>query len=108
MSNEIMKFSEWEAELGLIFVGDLTKTSKSLSKKLTKEEFKQERRTRPEDFVGVDHKERIEFLERNGYEVTRENMINGELPTVNPPEPEEDEEEIPEFRGELAEPESEK
>ena len=35
--------------------------------------------------LGVDHESRIKFLKDNGYEVTRENMINSELSVVPKP-----------------------
>lgn len=31
------------------------------------------------EFVGVNYDDRVEFLKANGYEVTRENLIDGSL-----------------------------
>lgn len=33
---------------------------------------------------GVMYEERVQWLEKNGYEVTRENLLDANLPTVNP------------------------
>lgn len=34
------------------------------------------------DFLGMNHKDRIEFLKKNGYELTHENMVNSDLSTI--------------------------
>lgn len=36
------------------------------------------------DKIGVHHDVRIAFLKANGYEVTRENMVNSELSHIDP------------------------
>lgn len=50
------------------------------------EQLQQDALENPTHYVGVTYEERIEFLKKNGYEITRENIINGELPAVDSPE----------------------
>lgn len=62
---------QWEREKGYIVKGDV-----DINKQLSEAEFEAiphgERH-------GVNHADRIKFLQDNGYEVTRENMINPNL-----------------------------
>lgn len=48
-------------------------------KKLTDDEFTEIFTGDINNFVGVNHEDRIEFLKTNGYPVTHENMIDSEL-----------------------------
>lgn len=61
---------DWEQEKGVIVRGAQPLT------KLTEQEFND---IPDGEKTGVNHKDRIQFLKDNGYEVTRENMINTEL-----------------------------
>lgn len=36
------------------------------------------------EFIGVNYKDRVEWLEANGYELTRANLINPNLSTKQP------------------------
>lgn len=69
-------FEEWEKSKGFFArnPGDF-----SSSKTITEEEFDDLLRTNRDGFVAVFYKERIEFLNKNGYEVNRENLINSDL-----------------------------
>lgn len=71
---------DWEAHLGVIFIGDI-----DLKKKVTEDEALELIRGGASTHVPVNHEGRKKWLEYNGYEVTRENMINGSLPTVKMP-----------------------
>lgn len=61
---------DWELEKGFIVRGAQPMT------KLTEQEFDD---IPAGEKVGVNHKDRVQFLKDNGYEVTRENMINVDL-----------------------------
>lgn len=73
-------FEEWEKETG-IFALDISKHD--LSKSLTSDEFMGlvQGKLRS-DFTGVNYKFRVQWLKDNGYELTRENLLNSDLPTV--------------------------
>lgn len=62
----------WEIKKGFIVVAKDIKPETSM----TEEEFDL---IPLHDKVGVNHSDRTKFLEANGYEVTRENMINSAL-----------------------------
>ncbi len=64
-----------EKEHGILLLGKIDET-----KKLTDEEFGELIKDH-HNFVGVNYEDRIKFLNDNGYEVTRENMIDGTLGT---------------------------
>lgn len=66
--------SEWEQQKGWII------PSISPDKKMTEEEFDL---IPSEHKHGVDHKTRVAFLKKNGYAVTRDNMLNSNLSTVD-------------------------
>ena len=65
-----------EKENNVMFVGKVDEKAK-----YTDSEFKEivNQRIEAGTIVGVNHDERVAFLEQNGYEVTRENMLNGAL-----------------------------
>lgn len=62
--------SEWEAENGCIVI------NLNPSDKLTEAQWNA---IDISDKFGVNHTDRIKFLKDNGYEVTRDNMIDGSL-----------------------------
>ena len=66
---ETKTLKQWETQAGVITPGD-----PALNQKLTKEEFRV--LYNDPNTVGVDHDFRTQWLKENGYEVTRENMIN--------------------------------
>lgn len=49
-------------------------------KEMSEQDFLKLHETYPRDFIGLVWKDRTEWLEDNGYEVTHENLINGKLP----------------------------
>lgn len=63
-----------EKERGLLFLGKIDE-----KKKLTDDEFDELLSENTNNFVGVDHEGRTKFLEDNGYEITRENMVDSTL-----------------------------
>lgn len=63
---------ELEIEKGYVILGDV-----DLKEKLTDEEFISLAETN--GFHGVNFEDRIKFLKDNGYEVTRENLIDSSL-----------------------------
>lgn len=65
-------FEEWEKDRGL-FAKDLGQFKSS--KEMTQDEFLQLFYANSGSFVGVNYKDRVKFLEANGYEVSRENLI---------------------------------
>lgn len=65
---------EFERERGLMFVGDI-----DTSKVVSEEEFNEMLAT--QTFNGCDHEFREQWLEENGYEITRENKLNPHLPS---------------------------
>lgn len=69
-------FEEWERAKGLMAY-NLSKFK--TSKLLDEGEFNAIVEGNFSEFHGVDYKKRLAFLEKNGYEVTRENLINPEL-----------------------------
>lgn len=69
-------FEEWEKQKG-IFAYSLSKYKSS--KQMSEEEFDALVERDRVDFHGVDYKARVEFLTKNGYEVTRENLVNSDL-----------------------------
>lgn len=72
----------WEKEFGVIIQNV---DQKKLSEKVTQDEFSA--LLSDVVYVGVNHEHRKEFLEANGYEVTRENMSNPDL-SAKPKNPE--------------------
>lgn len=73
----VLTMEEWEPILGVAFL-----------------EFDPKKELKRSDindtmYHGLDWTFRKEWLETNGYELTRENFIDASLPTVNPPAPEE-------------------
>lgn len=59
--------------------GVLFTTNMDLTKRYTDEEFDALLATKTSSYVGVDHEDRTKFLKDNGYDVTRENMVNPDL-----------------------------
>lgn len=78
MSKKALK--TYEKERGLIFVGDAV----DLDARYSEEEFLEFWSVN--EYVGVDHESRTEWLKNNGYEVNRKNMIDHSLETVAPAE----------------------
>lgn len=77
MSTKAIK--TWEKERGIIIVAD----DIDLDKRVTEDEINELITTKLNEgggqIVGVNHEDRTQFLKENGYEVTRENLINGNL-----------------------------
>ena len=69
-------FSEHEKESGK-FALEVGKYGGSRT--MSREEFDNIVKSHMSEFTGVDYKNRVKFLEANGYEVNRENLINAEL-----------------------------
>jgi hypothetical protein len=72
MANKSLK--TLEKERGVLFTGDV-----DLSKRYSEEEMDELLASDPTKYVGVDHEDRTKFLKDNGYDVTRENMVNSDL-----------------------------
>lgn len=69
-------FKEHEIDRGMFALDSkLYNTSKTMSR----EDFDKIVATNYSSFRGVSYKDRVKFLEENGYEVTRENLIDPEL-----------------------------
>ena len=62
----------FEKERGFIILGDI-----DLKREITEEELLELMHSN--GFHGVDFEKRIKFLEDNGYEVTRDNLIDSSL-----------------------------
>lgn len=76
---------EWEQECGFI-VKDASE--KELNKQFTQSEAWARAVPEGDRFPhGVSWNDRLKFLEDNGYEPTRENIANGDLPNTSTPEP---------------------
>lgn len=45
----------------------------------TAEQLMQDYTDHPERYVGVSYNDRVAFLEKNGYKLTRQNLINADL-----------------------------
>lgn len=82
----VKTIGEFEKEQGKLLRGDVDPTQE-----ISMSEFTTLSQTN--GFTGVDHAKRIEFLEANGYEVTRENMVDSTLSATPPTETETSEEE---------------
>lgn len=67
--------TQWEKEQ--LMVVNIPDGDKLLDKEVTADEFKS--LVDKHNFVGVNHEDRIQFLEDNGYEVNRKNMVDPEL-----------------------------
>lgn len=82
MADKKKTVAKWEEQFGLLF----TNATTDLSEKLTIDEFT-ERISKPEEYphVGIALKERTAWLKYNGYDVTRENLADSELPTIKLP-----------------------
>jgi hypothetical protein len=63
-----------EKERGVMFIGDV-----DLSQRLSEEEMDELLAKDYTTYVGVAHDDRTKFLKDNGYDVTRENMMNPDL-----------------------------
>lgn len=70
--------AEFEKEKGCIVVRSASGNEIDPKVSITEEEFDA---IPQETKIGVNHKDRIAFLKKNGYEVTRENMIDSSLST---------------------------
>lgn len=69
-------FEQWEIQKGL-FAYDLSRWN--TSKDISEDEFDSITQNNLSQFHGVDYKIRVNFLKINGYDVTRDNLINPEL-----------------------------
>jgi hypothetical protein len=76
------QFKTWEIEKGLFAVDESAYDSTQM---LSEEEFMQLWVDGEGQFVGVSYEDRIQFLNDNDYEVTRENIVNADL-SVKPRE----------------------
>lgn len=63
---------QWEQERGLV-VDDVSNPKKKVSEAAFNDLMASN------NFKGVNHKDRVQFLEANGHDVTRENLTNTEL-----------------------------
>lgn len=72
MAEKTRKISEYEFDANLMIIGDVNQ-----DKKVTADEFAE--LSTLDKVIGVNHEDRTEWLERNGYEVTRANMMDGNL-----------------------------
>lgn len=71
--SKVQSIKDWENELGVIF----DDKNIDLSEKVDEAQFDKYRQTHT--WVAVNIKDRTEWLKENGYEVTRENLINVDL-----------------------------
>lgn len=73
---------QWERDFGVVFLG----TEVDLTEELTQEQFTS--RVYSDDYPthSIDYKSRTEWLEYNGYEVTRANLVADLSTIVTPPE----------------------
>ncbi|CAB4152049.1 hypothetical protein UFOVP585_49 [uncultured Caudovirales phage] len=69
-------FEEWEIVRGM-YASDLERHK--TDNDITLEEFTKIVEDNMSEFVGVHLEDRLEFLKANGYETTRENLINADL-----------------------------
>ncbi len=69
----------WERERGLVIQGDVDP-----SQEVTAEEF--EKLRVKQGHLGVNHEDREQFLKDNGYELSRENLVDASLSAVPKPE----------------------
>lgn len=69
------KIETWEKERNILFL------SKDINpnKKVTEEEFEALIEENSSNFITVVYDVRLPFLKANGYELSRENLANGEL-----------------------------
>lgn len=80
MANDITKL---EIDAGII-----ARDPKRLKDIKTATDLQQDFEANGSEYVGCNYEARAEFLEANGYEITRENLIDGNL-SVRPPETDE-------------------
>lgn len=71
----VKTIAEWEKEKGMLL------PSRKPTEKISEDDFNA---IPLDDKIGVDHESRVKFLKDNGYEVTRENMVDSEL-SAKPP-----------------------
>lgn len=76
MADKKKPVSDWEVEVGLFARDEQVAKGKD---KITREEFLELSDKNPNGFLGVDYPVRVKFLKDNGYEVTRDNLINPNL-----------------------------
>lgn len=70
---ETKKISEWERELGMMLLG---LGGRSEDDTISKDEFME---GFPDKHRGVAYDDRVDFLKRNGYALTRDNLMNPDL-----------------------------
>lgn len=75
---DMKTLAEWEKEKNWIYKAA---TPELLNKQMTEDEFIELLTSDHNNFHGVNHADRIEFLQNNGHQVTRENMVNHKLST---------------------------
>lgn len=73
---------KWEAQAGVMFLVGV-----DLKEKYTKDEFIElrDKHRAKDELIGVDHEGRKKWLKYNGYEVTRDTMVDINLPTTKMP-----------------------
>lgn len=60
-------------------VGEMARNPEKWPATLTLEAFKKLVRDNPGEFHGVNYSDRVKFLQDNGYEITRDNMMDSRL-----------------------------
>lgn len=75
MAEATKTVSEWEQENGVIFTDD----NVDLKSKVTADEFEKLRQQHV--WAAVNVEARTKWLKDNGYDVTRENLVNVDLPS---------------------------
>ena len=74
MSNESVKsIEDWEKERSVLF----TDKDLDVTQEISEDEMNELLQSKP--YTGVHHAGRVEWLNKNGYEVTRENLADGSL-----------------------------
>lgn len=78
MSDTTKTFSEWEKHHNQLYK---KATDEHLKKSMSGDDFWAFHLENISDFHGVNHTDRTKFLQDNGFEVTRENMVDHRLAT---------------------------
>lgn len=67
---------DFEKKFNIVFID---RKKHPADKPMNDQDFKKLYETNPRDFIGLNWNDRTEWLERNGFEITHENLINGNL-----------------------------
>jgi hypothetical protein len=78
MAEETKTVAEWEKTQGVFLLGDVK--ANVLKQTMNVKDFMA--LADETGFTSVEYKLRVQWLERCGYEVTRENLLNADLPTI--------------------------